>query len=175
MDETPAPEVPVLSRPGWWSRRNRHAVFLCIITGLLLVNFATAVIVPFAQHALVRAPAWNAENKETGCVSDPPRSYCVEPITNRQRWDHLLDDYWMSLGMSLAGAYLVFPPVWFAFASKLIWFPWQPFVWVAAVGSVPLVWRYGRRVNVVARFVYAMLIMLLASGFLWYYWPSLPS
>jgi hypothetical protein len=169
VPDDPTQEVPRQAAFGqWFARQNRHGLFVGILGTILMLNFVGSVVVPYGRYVLVTEPAWEADNARSGCAD-----LCMPPIPRAMVWESLLHSFWMNAFFTMTGLYLFFAPIGWVVSLELFWFPWQPFIWLAAAGSVPLTMRFGTPLGVWTRAAYAVAIALLLSGFLASVWSTI--
>lgn len=150
-------------------RSRREPVLILLVGGVFLLNLVASVLVPFAVNLAVTAPDWERTSADGySCPSYPDdKVHCPGMM-----WDILISEYWLDMGQTFGGVYLLQPIFWFA-QGQIFWFPWQPFVWLGAAGSLPAVVKYGRSLNKWRLWVYALLISLQLSGFGAYHWSTI--
>lgn len=90
-------------------------------------------------------------------------------------WEVGTYEFWRHKWYALTATYLWVVPVASVMTASLVWWPWQPFVWLATVGMVGATWIYGRGVDKVSRVLYVLLLALLASGFAAARWSTIGS
>lgn len=145
-----------------------HLRALALIGSVLVLDLVVSVLLPYLHYALVTGPAWQADFEQ--CAAR--HAHCVPPIPRGMVWSSILVEYRLDLTASLVGLYLfVMPVMWFH--HGVAWFPWQPFVWLAAVALGALHLRGARGVALVPRVLSSLLLALLLSGFAAYHWSTL--
>lgn len=154
---------------------DREKVLVAVVFAVFLANVVVSFAVPYATYVLVTQPAWEEEYKAHECHSSqnndtpcPP-----SPIPSQMVWDGILHEYLLDMAAAFSGFFLVIALILWVLTWELVWFPWQPFVWLVAAASVPAVARYGGPVNRWRLAVYGALIALQLSGFGAYHWSTI--
>lgn len=88
-------------------------------------------------------------------------------------WEVGTSEFWRHKWYALTATYLWVVPVASVMTGSLVWWPWQPFVWLATIGMVGATWFYGHGVDKVSRVVYVLLLALLGSGFAAARWSTI--
>lgn len=167
--------------PGVWGRftnfvsgLDRERVLVVAVFAVFVVNLIVGIALPFARYALVTQPAWQAEYESHECHAAPGNETpCPpRPIPQDMVWRSILTEYRLDAMATLMGLYLIFGPIAWVVEWQVFGLPWQPFVWLVAVASVPTLLRYGRGVNPWRLGIYVALIAFQLSGFAAYHWST---
>lgn len=162
----------------WLDTTNPHVLVALMLVGLLLLDAVVSILLPFlvfvwaddpdpppvAPQENASAPAPLQDDEEPPAPAERPRGAYLSEL-----WE----DYRMHKMLTLMGFYLVALPAMWVTQGELIWFPWQPFVWLAAVGAIIATWRSARAVPVLPRALYALAFGLVVSGFAAQHWSTL--
>lgn len=148
------------------ARTDPHVLLLSVLASVFVLDVLASILFPYARYVLVTEPSWEAASQS--CAQDDPP--CPGPIPRSMVWDGILIEYRLDLWMTFSGMYLLVMPVGWLLQG-VSWWPWQPFVWLAAVGSGAAVLQI-RRLSLRARLVYAFALALLVSGFAAYHWST---
>lgn len=142
-------------------RSRREMVLILLVGGVFVLNLAVSVLFPFALNLAVTAPDWERTSADGySCPSHPDdKVHCPGMM-----WDDLISHYRLNMALTLAGVYFIVPGG---------WLPWQPFVWLAAVGSLPAVAVYGWSLSKWRLALYGISTSLQLSGFGAYYWSNI--
>lgn len=144
----------------WWRERPfRVRLVQLSPIAIFVLNALAGILVPYAQQMEARN---QTQREYEACLREKGNSSICPPHggTTSQLWDFVLGEYRRQLLMTFMGLYLFLPILY-----PLGWLPWQPTLWLLAIGWTFVGTRLGQGLPLRQLALYVGFGVIQLSGF----------